>query len=81
LGGAPAPPCVTRDGLGDGGAIENVSGRIGYFGENPPYFAGGLVPTVRTAAIGDFAQAWQRRDRPVDDPEDASESDLIGRPQ
>ena len=72
---------VAGDRLGDGGAVENVAGRFGHLGENPPDLAGRLVLAVRTAAIGDLAQARQRRDRAVDDPEHAPESDLIGRRQ
>jgi hypothetical protein len=72
---------VAGDGLGDGGAIKNVAGRLGHFGKDPPDLAGGFILAVGTAAIGNLAQARQRRDRAVDNPKHASESDLIGRRQ
>src|SRR5262245_25450867 len=72
---------VAGDGLGDGGAIENVARRLGHFGKNPPDLAGRFVLAVGTAAISNLTQARQRRDRAVDNPKHASEGDLIGRRQ
>src|SRR5262249_30088864 len=68
-------------GIGDGCTIQHVPCRLGDPGKNPSNFAGFLGLAVGTAAIGDAAQTGQRRDRPIDDPQNLPVGDLVRRHQ
>ena len=70
---------AAADRLGYGGAIKNGPRRLGHAGKDPPDLAGGFIFAVGTTAIGDFAEAGERRDGAVDEPENAAEVIWSGR--
>ena len=69
-----ASPAADR--IGDGAFVENVPGRVSHLGEDPADLAVPLALAVVAAPIGHFGQTRQRRDRSVDDAENAAEGDL-----
>src|SRR5205823_5255663 len=48
-------------------------------GKGMPDLANGFIAAVLAALIGGSRQAWQRRNRPVDDAQELSDGDLFGR--
>jgi hypothetical protein len=81
LAGAGQGAGVIGDGLSERRTIENLAGRLRDPGENAPDFAVLLGAAIGTSTIGNPAEAWQLRNRSVDQAQDTAECDLVGRHQ
>src|SRR4051794_11359985 len=66
-------------GIGNRGLLQHPAGRLGDLLEGLPHLACFLIGTIEAAPVGGEAEAWQRRNRPVDQPQHIEETDLAGR--
>lgn len=72
---------VLLDAVGDRRSVQNAPRGIRDPGEDAAHFAVVFVATVFASAISYAAETWQRRNRPIDDPQYLAERDLRGLPE